>query len=94
MLIKINNMDEINNIIDNNEIMLLKFDNNESKYNEFIDRLDLKVINIIDNEIINFYEIDVLPTILVYKKKNLIGSIEGFNTKSILLKKIINIINN
>ena len=94
MLIKVDNMNEIDDIIKSHELMLLKFDNKESKYNEFIDGLDLKVINITDEEIIDFYDIDVLPTILVYKDKNLIDSIKGFKTKTILLKKILSIITN
>jgi len=94
MLITVDNMDEIDDMIKSHELMLLKFDNIESKYNEFIDGLDFKVINITDEEIINFYDIDVLPTILVYKDRNLIDSIKGFHTKTILLKKILNIIGN
>lgn len=94
MLIKVNKMDEIDDMIKSHELMLLKFDNEESKYNEYIDRLDCKVINITDEEIIDFYDIDVLPTILVYKDRNLIDSIKGFHTKTILLKKILNIIEN
>lgn len=94
MLIKVNNMDEIDDILKSHELMLLKFDHEESKYNEFIDGLDFKVINITDEEIIDFYDIDVLPTILVYKDKNLIDSIKGFHTKTILLKKILSIISN
>ena len=94
MLIKVNKMDEIDDMIKSHELMLLKFDNIESKYNEFIDGLDFKVINITDEEIIDFYDIDVLPTILVYKDRNLIDSIKGFHTKTILLKKILNIIEN
>ena len=87
-----NKISEIDDIINTNEIILLKFDNIISKYDEYIYSLDLKVINITDEEIINFYDIDVLPTILVYKNKNLIDSIIGFNTKTLLLKKIISII--
>jgi hypothetical protein len=87
-------MDSIDNFIKNNNIMLLKFDNKESKYNEFINSLDYKIINITDNEIIEFYDIDILPTILVYKNKNLMDSIKGFYTKTNLLKKLQNIIEN
>jgi len=94
MSITVDNMDEIDDMIKSHELMLLKFDNIESKYNEFIDGLDFKVINITDEEIIDFYDIDVLPTILVYKDRNLIDSIKGFHTKTILLKKILNIIGN
>lgn len=92
MFLTIDNMDEIDDIIKSQELMLLKFDNKESKYNQFFDGLDFKVINITNEEIINFYDIDVLPTILVYKNSNLIDSINGFHTKTILLKKILNII--
>jgi hypothetical protein len=92
MFLSIDNMDEIDDMIKSQEIMLLKFDNKESKYNQFFDGLDFKVINITNEEIINFYDIDVLPTILVYKNSNLIDSIKGFHTKTILLKKILNII--
>ena len=90
----IDKIDKIDDIIKSHKLMLLKFDNEESKYNEFIYGLDFKVINITDEEIINFYDIDVLPTILVYKDKNLIDSIKGFHTKTIFLKKISNIIGN
>lgn len=94
MLITEDNMDEIDDMVKTHKLMLLKFDHKESKYNEFIDRLDFKVINITDEEIMNFYDIDVLPTILVYKDRNLIDSIKGFHTKTILIKKILNIIGN
>ena len=43
MLITLHNMDEIDDMIKSHELMLLKFDNIESKYNEFIDGLDFKV---------------------------------------------------
>ena len=54
MLITIDNMDEIHDMVKTHELMLLKFDYKESKYNEFIDGLDFKVINITDEEIIDF----------------------------------------
>lgn len=94
MLITVDNMDKIDDILKTDEVMLLKFDHEESKYNEFIDGLDFKVINITNKEIIDFYDIDVLPTVLIYKYRNLIDSIKGFHTKTILIKKILNIIGN
>jgi len=94
MFIDINNIDDIDNYLVNNEVMLLKFDIKDSKYNNYFSSLDLKIVNITDPEIIQFYDIDVLPTILVYKNKNLLTNIEGFHTKTELLKKIMNIINN
>jgi hypothetical protein len=94
MTLIINNLNDIDNMIKKNEVMLLKFDKEESKYNEFINTLDFKIVNITDTEIIDFYDIDILPTILIYKNKNLIDSIEGFYTKTTLIKKIYNIIDN
>ena len=87
-------VDKIDDIVKSHKIMLLKFDNKESNYNEFIDKLDFNIINITDKEIIDFYDIDVLPTILVYKDRNLIDSIRGYHTKTILNKKILDIIGN
>ena len=92
MFIEAKNMDEIKSHIKNDEVMLLKFDTKDSKYNEYFNSIDLKVINITDKEIIDFYDINVLPTILVYKNKNLLDEIEGFYTKSSLIKKVLNII--
>ena len=92
MFIEVENVDEIESHIKNDEVMLLKFDTKDSKYNEYFNSIDLKVINITDKEIIDFYDINVLPTILVYKNKNLLDEIEGFYTKSSLIKKVLNII--
>lgn len=88
-----NHCSNIENDIKTNSILILKFDNENSKYNDFFDKItesnnNFKTVNMTDPEIIEFYEIDVLPTIFIYKEKNLLGSIEGFNTKSELLKKI------
>lgn len=93
MFIDIQDIDDIDKHIINNEIMLLKFDTTNSKYNEYFGSLNFKVINITDPEIIEFYDINVLPTILIYKNKNLLNSIEGFHTKTDLLKKILSTIN-
>jgi len=80
-----------------NDFKIVKFDNINSKYNEyFVENftiLNSKVVNITDTEIINFYDIDILPTIYIYKNKNLLGTIEGFHTKTCLLKKINLLIN-
>ena len=82
-----------NHIKNNDNIMLLKFDNIKSNYDQYIFKLNYKIINITDTDIINFYDISTLPTILIYKNKNLIDSIEGFLTKSSLLSKINLILN-
>ena len=90
----LNNIEDIEKMVKSNEIMLLKFDKIESKYKEYIDGLDLKVINITDKEIIEFYDIDILPTVLVYKNNNLIDSIQGFQPKTTFLKKILTLTQN
>ncbi len=92
MMIEITDIDDIDKHLVYGEVMLLKFDNKESKYNEYFHSLELKVISITDEEIIDFYDIDVLPTIYIYKNKNLIDTIEGFHTKTELLKKILQIV--
>lgn len=96
---KIENQVE-NKIETNNNIMLLKFDNTISKYNEYFENLEnfenknliFKTVNITDPEIIEFYDIDTIPSILIYKNKNLIGTIEGYFAKTELIKKIKSII--
>ena len=85
-------LNKIEDILKSNEIILLKFDNENSKYNEYFNSLEFKIVNITDEEIISFYEIDTLPTILIYKNNNLIDSIIGFNTKTELIKKILQLI--
>lgn len=91
-ILDINDLSIIENIINSDEIILLKFDNLDSNYNSYIYNIGLKIINITDKEIIDFYEIDILPTILVFKNKNLIDSIKGFHTKTSFIGKIIKII--
>lgn len=71
------------------ELMLVKFDTLNSKYDNYISTIGYKVVNIMDEEIIEFYDIDVIPSIKVYKNKNLITTIEGFKPKSELLKIIL-----
>lgn len=93
MTLTISNIDDVDNILNSNEVMVLKFDNKNSKYDEYFNSLEFKTVNITDEEIIEFYEVDVLPTILVYKNKNLIDSVEGYFTKSTLIKKIQSILN-
>lgn len=92
MFIEVENNNDIQNHIKNCEVVLLKFDTKDSKYNMYFNSLELKVINITDEEIIDFYDIDVLPSILVYKNNNLLDKIEGFHTKYELIKKVLNII--
>lgn len=91
---EIKSQEDIDKFIKNNDVMLLKFDNENSKYDEYINNLNYKVINITDSEIIEFYEIEILPTIFIYKNSNLIDSITGFHSKSVLEKKINSILYN
>lgn len=86
-------MDNIDELVKQNNIMLLKFDKVNSKYDEYIYNMNnIKVINITDEEIMEFYDINVVPTLLIYKNKNLIDSIEGFLTKTDLIKKLVRLI--
>lgn len=83
---------EIDKLLDNNNnLMIVKFDNENSKYDNYINDIPYKIINIIDTEIIEFYDIESLPTLNVYKNKNLVSIIEGFKTKSELLKILENL---
>jgi len=83
-------MDNIDEVVKQNNIMILKFDKEKSKYDEYIYNMNnIKVINITDEEIMEFYDINVVPTLLIYKNKNLIDSIEGFLTKTDLIKKLV-----
>lgn len=75
------------------ELMLVKFDTVNSKYDKYISTVGYKVINITDEEIIEFYDVEVIPTIKVFKNKNLVESIEGFKSKSELTKIILNLQN-
>jgi len=99
--------DEINK----NNIVILKFDNLESKYNNYFHKFEnhenldkfnlselnlseLNFINIVDDEIIDFYGITNLPSIFVYKQKNLMDFFEGYFTQSEFIKKIKYILSN
>lgn len=82
----------IDNYLKSSTIVILKFDKENSLYDNFINSLDYKIVNIINPDIINFYDIENLPSLYIYKNKNLIGFIEGFYTKTELIKKIKNII--
>jgi len=70
-------------------VFLIKFDEDVSKYNFYFDNLSIQYINITDPEIINFYGIDELPTIYVYKNRILVNIINGFYTKTEFVKKIL-----
>ena len=88
-----NKKDIIDDISRNTGIYLLKFDVKISKYDGYINKLNYRIVNITDPEIIQFYDIEYLPTICVYRDKNLLDVIQGFLSKSELLKKLNNILN-
>lgn len=91
--LKYTNIHNIDELVKQNNIMILKFDKENSKYDEYIYNMNnIKVINITDKEIMEFYDINVVPTLLIYKNKNLMDSIEGFLTKTDLIKKLLRLI--
>ena len=47
-----NKINEINEQLTKNNIMLLKFDTSDSKYDEYINSLNYKIVNITDTEIL------------------------------------------
>lgn len=85
-------IESIETIIKEYDLLILKFDEENSKYNEFFEKINneinCKTTNITDKDIIEFYDIETLPSIYVYRNKNLLGTIEGYHTKSSLLKQI------
>ena len=97
--------DNIEDEINKNNIVILKFDNIESKYNNYFHKFEnrenlnkidfselnlsgLNFINIVNDDIIDFYGITNLPSIFVYKQRNLMNFFELYmknkTTKSIL----------
>ena len=79
----------MNKLVTSDGIFLVKFDEDISKYNFYFDKLAIQYVNITEPEIIDFYGIDELPTIYVYKNKTVVNIIHGFFTKTELVKKIL-----
>ena len=77
----------------NNDLFMVKFDTINSKYDLYINNLETKVINITDKEIIDFYEIEVIPTIIFYKNNTIVDKLEGFHPKTKLVSKLLNLLN-
>lgn len=86
-------MDIVKDLNLKNDIFLLKFDDLKSKYDLYIKNLNIKVVNITDPEIIKFYNIEIIPTIYVYKNNNIIDILTGFYPKTNLELKIKNLLN-
>lgn len=89
---------DINTVLDSHNIVLLKFtaDWCESckKYEHFINDLSVCVQEVdydLNEDIVNEYEIQKLPTVLVYKNKNLVDRIEGFIPKTEFVKRLMTI---
>ena len=76
-----------------NELFMVKFDTVNSKYDLYINNLETKIINITDKEIIDFYEIEVIPTIIFYKNNTIVDKLEGFHPKTKLVSKLLNLLN-
>jgi thioredoxin 1 len=89
---------EITDLLDSHDIVLLKFTADWcercKKYEHFINDLSVYVQEVdhdLNEDLIEEYEIKTLPTILVYKNKNLVERIEGFIPKTEFVKKLTNI---
>ena len=94
MIINIQSQKQLDDLLikyNNNHIMV-KYDNIDSKYNNFIDTLNINVLNITTAEDFFFENdsINIIPTIYYYKNNNLKQIIEGFKTKTELNKIIVN----
>ena len=89
---------EITGVLDSHDIVLLKFTadwcDSCKKYEHFINDLSVYVQEVdhdLNEDLIEEYEIHKLPTVLVYKNKNLVDRIEGFIPKTEFVKKLMNI---
>ena len=86
---------DITTVLNSYDIVLLKFTadwcDNCKKYEHFINDLSVYVQEVdydLNEDIAEEYEIQKLPTVLVYKNKNLVDRIEGFIPKTEFVKKL------
>jgi thioredoxin 1 len=86
---------EIQTVIDTHDIVLLKFtaDWCESckKYEHYINDLSIHVQEIdydLNEDLVEEYDIQKLPTVVIFKNKNLVEKIEGFIAKTEFVKKL------
>ena len=89
---------DITNVLNSYDIVLLKFTadwcDNCSKYEYFINDLNVYVQGVdydLNEDLVEEYEINKLPTVLIYKNKNLVDRIEGFIPKTEFIKRLTNI---
>ena len=89
---------EIQTVIDTHDIVLLKFTadwcENCKKYEHYINNLSVHVQEIdydLNEDLVEEYEIQKLPTVVIFKNKNLVEKIEGFIAKTEFVKKLVNI---
>lgn len=87
--------DEIESVLNANDIVLIKFSaewcESCKKYDHYINDLKVHILNIdydLNEDIIEEYSIVKLPTVIIYKNKNLMDTIEGFITKTEFVKKL------
>ena len=73
-----------------NNLFIVKFDKINSNYDLFIYNLNIKIINLTDEKIIEFYEINTLPTLIIYRNNTIIDILEGYYNKTKLLSIISN----
>lgn len=89
---------DITSVINSHDIVLLKFTadwcDSCKRYEHFINDLSVYVQEIdydMNQDIAEEYEIHKLPTVLVYKNKNLMDRIVGFIPKTEFVKKLMTI---
>lgn len=92
---------DIDELLSKHDIVLLKFTaewcDTCKKYEHFINDLNVCVQEIdhdLNEDLINEYEISKLPTVLIYKNKNLVDRIDGFISKTEFVKKLNSIAGN
>ena len=89
---------DINLVLNSYDIVLLKFTaewcKSCNKYDNYINNLNVYIQEVdhdLNEDLMEEYEIHKLPTILVYKNKNLVDRIEGFIPKTEFVKRLMTI---
>lgn len=87
--------EEIEDMVKSNNVLLLKFTaswcDSCKKYDHYINDLNVCVFSVdvgLNEDLQDEYDINILPTVLIYKDNNLVDRIEGFITKSDFIKKL------